>query len=145
MIKEFRGTHRFLSNFTYADVVYEGVIYPTTEHAYQAAKTASPEERRGIVYEMTPGQTKRAGRGLTLRPDWEEVRADIMFHLLQQKFKHPELAKKLLATGNEILVEGNYWHDNYWGNCNCKKCKHISGKNTLGILLTKVRQELNKE
>jgi len=35
-IGEFRRT--FLSNFYIADVVYQGVTFPSSEHAYQSAK-----------------------------------------------------------------------------------------------------------
>lgn len=37
------------------------------------------------------------------------------------------------------IVEGNYWHDNYWGNCTCDKCKNIEGQNKLGKILMKIR------
>src|SRR6185369_8674281 len=44
-ILEFQGDNRFLSNFFPAEVIYEGITYPTAEHAYQAAKTLDPEQR----------------------------------------------------------------------------------------------------
>jgi predicted NAD-dependent protein-ADP-ribosyltransferase YbiA (DUF1768 family) len=62
--------------------------------------------------------------------------------LLWKKFMQPRLRKKLQETGTQMLVEGNYWHDNFWGNCKCKKCKDITGQNTLGILLMALREEL---
>ena len=42
-----------------------------------------------------------------------------------------------------MLIEGNYWHDNYWGNCLCPKCKEIEGQNQLGKILMKVRSTLS--
>ena len=61
---------------------------------------------------------------------------------LRKKFANPELRDLLLATGDEELVEGNYWHDNEWGNCTCPRCKNIPGKNKLGKLLMQVREEI---
>jgi predicted NAD-dependent protein-ADP-ribosyltransferase YbiA (DUF1768 family) len=56
--------------------------------------------------------------------------------------ENPKLKKELLLTGTAVLIEGNFWHDNYWGKCNCNNCKNIEGKNHLGKLLMQVREEL---
>ena len=59
---------------------------------------------------------------------------------MKQKFNWPELRTKLLATGNRVLVEGNYWHDNFWGECTCEKCKATQkAENWLGKLLMERR------
>ena len=50
--------------------------------------------------------------------------------------QNEELKEKLLATENEELVEGNTWHDTYWGVCNRR------GKNKLGKILMRIREEL---
>jgi hypothetical protein len=65
-----------------------------------------------------------------------------MKKFLMQKFSKHEFKSLLLSTENMFLEEGNYWHDNFWGNCYCKKCKNIIGKNQLGKLLMKVRKIL---
>jgi predicted NAD-dependent protein-ADP-ribosyltransferase YbiA (DUF1768 family) len=65
-----------------------------------------------------------------------------MMRGLRLKFQDPKLRAMLLATGNEELIEGNTWHDNTWGDCSCDACKDIEGKNMLGKLLMKVRDEL---
>lgn len=142
MINNFDGKYRFLSNFADSRLVYDGIEYPTVEHAFQAVKTLDISERKAISKLPTPGEAKRAGRRVNLRKDWEEVKDGIMYDILKEKFKNPELKEKLLATGNEYLEEGTTWHDNYWGNCYCDKCKNIEGKNTLGKLLMKIREEL---
>jgi predicted NAD-dependent protein-ADP-ribosyltransferase YbiA (DUF1768 family) len=60
---------------------------------------------------------------------------------LELKFGcNADIRKALLATHPQELVEGNYWHDNYWGNCLCPKCTHIEGQNHLGKLLMKIRE-----
>ena len=68
-----------------------------------------------------------------------------MYQGLKLKFSDPILKEKLLATGNEKLEEGNWWHDNFWGNCYCPKCKNIEGVNKLGKLLMLLRKELKDE
>src|SRR5437870_4608924 len=70
-IPEFQGQYRFLSNFYPAEVHFEGLTYPTVEHAYQSAKTLDMNERRRIAALPTPAQAKAAGHSLTPRPDWE--------------------------------------------------------------------------
>ena len=137
MIKEFRGDKRWLSNFTPCRVMIDGVTYPSTENAYQAAKTVLGDERAPFAT-LTAGQAKRAGRGVTMRSDWACVKIAIMEDLTRQKYSIEPLKTKLLATGNEEIQEDNSWGDTFWGICNGK------GENNLGKLIMKVRGELQE-
>ncbi|XP_045468812.1 N-glycosidase YbiA-like isoform X2 [Harmonia axyridis] len=121
-ITEFSGENRFLSNFFKCEVEYEGIIYPTSEHAFQAAKTYDEEERKMILSTKSPVIAKRKGLKVKLRPDWEEVKVAIMTDILRTKFQQPEFKQQLLDTLDKDIVEGNKWHDNYWGKCICKRC-----------------------
>lgn len=141
MINEFQGKYRFLSNFWYAPVEYEGKYYTSNEAAYQAAKTLDPDQRDEIRRAQKPGDAKRLGRKVTLRSDWEQVKIDVMRELLEKKFQTPILKKQLLETGDEELVEGNRWHDLYYGKCNCSRCGG-KGQNVLGKLLMELRKKL---
>jgi ribA/ribD-fused uncharacterized protein len=138
MIGEFQGEYRWLSNFWPARVEYFHVWYPTVEHAYQAAKCDREEDAAKILACRTPGQAKRLVRGLRMRSDWNDRKLAVMRDLVGQKFDNPALAMKLIATGNELLVEGNSWHDTYWGVCNGK------GENHLGKILMEVRRMLQR-
>ena len=143
VILSFHGQSAFLSNFHPAKIRFEGIGFPSVEHAYQAAKTLDLTKRREIAILTTPGKAKRAGNALHLRSDWEEVKVKIMMDLVYAKFANNyELKKKLLATDELLLVEGNYWHDNFWGVCYCQKCPKI-GKNMLGRILMHVRERLS--
>ena len=143
MITEFDGKYAFLSNFYHAPFTYDGIEYPTNEHFFQAMKTLNQEERKKIAAAATPGKAKRMGRQVQLREDWEEVKYTAMRVGVERKFDtHPELASKLIATGDAILIEGNSWHDNTWGSCFCSKCAAIAGKNWLGEILMERRKEL---
>jgi predicted NAD-dependent protein-ADP-ribosyltransferase YbiA (DUF1768 family) len=73
-----------------------------------------------------------------MRSDWNDRKLAVMRDLVGQKFDNPALAMKLIATGNELLVEGNSWHDTYWGVCNGK------GENHLGKILMEVRRMLQR-
>ena len=134
MIDNFDGEYRFLSNFFCpSPVTLDGVVYPSVEHAYQAAKTLNPFERQMFI-PITCGQAKRLGRKVTLRPDWEEVKIDVMRSLLKQKFAEgTELRQMLDLTKPEELVEGNTWKDRFWGVC------EGVGENWLGKLLMEIR------
>jgi ribA/ribD-fused uncharacterized protein len=145
MINCFDVKWAFLSNFYWNEIEFEGITYPTNEHFFQAMKTLDIGERQKIANCLTPGQAKRMGRQVALRPDWEEVKEDIMFLGLCLKFADEQLADWLVETGDEPLEEGTTWHDNEWGNCSCPKCKNTEGKNKLGKLLMKVRGMIREE
>jgi len=135
-IEEFQGEHRWLSNFWFVDLVFEGMLYPTVEHAYQAAKTFDGDARDRIANLATPGQAKREGAKLRLRDGWELDKRAIMMWIVRAKFQNAELAKKLRATGDAELIEGNRWNDRYWGVCRGE------GRNELGKILMEVREEI---
>lgn len=137
-IVEFKGAFRFLSNFWPVWVTWDDETYPSVEHAYQAAKTLSPTERNTILRQLTPAAAKRAGKQVTLRADWEEVKIQVMRHLVTQKFTNPELAEALLKTGDVLLQEGNHWGDTFWG-INLATGR---GENNLGQILMDVRSNL---
>lgn len=145
MISSFRGVHRFLSNFYPAPVLgIDGTAYPSVEHAFQAAKTTDPT-LQNMMRSGTAAQAKALGRTVRLRPDWEEIKVNVMFQLIENKFSREPLRSQLLATGEEELVEGNTWHDNFWGECRCSSCKGKGEKqNVLGRILTAVRSKLRE-
>jgi len=141
VIDSFRGKHKFLSNFYVpAPTMYDGVIYQvSSEHAYVAAKTLNPEERKFILSIPTPKEVRRYGHHLALRCDWEDVKIGIMHTIVQDKFtRNKELRKKLLGTGDAELIERNTWGDKFWGVCNGE------GENHLGKILMSIRTEIKE-
>jgi len=141
-ILQFRGRFRFLSNFYISPFVWNGFCWITVEHAFQAAKVFSDLTS---VFEVirrakTPTLAKKLGRTVKLRRDWEQIKISVMTELVWLKFEYnPTLRNMLVDTGSAKLVEGNYWHDNFWGNCFCKKCSTLEGKNILGSILMELR------
>lgn len=135
-IENFKEEYAFLSNFWPCAVSFEGDIYPSVEHAYVAAKTTDLELRLMIKATPTAGRVKRFGRGLVLRHNWDRMRIPVMRQLLLSKFGDPALKAKLLATGEQALIEGNTWGDRFWG------VYLGSGENNLGKLLMERRSML---
>ena len=143
MINQFEGNYAFLSNYYPSPFIHDGIEYPTVEHFFQAAKTLDIQKRKAIAAAATPGQAKRMGRSVELRPDWESVKNYIMSLGLALKFQNPDLAAKLIDTWPKYLVEGTTWHDRYWGVCTCDRCKG-NGQNWLGRLLMDKREDLRQ-
>lgn len=138
-INSFRGKFVFLSNFFPCPVMLDGLEFPTVEHAFVAAKTTNMAERRVIQLLPTPGKAKRYGARLELRENWEELKLQVMEHLLRQKFSAgSELAAKLAQTGEVELLEGSNWGDTFWG----VRLACGMGHNHLGRLLMQIREEL---
>lgn len=143
VIDRFDGTkYEFLSNFYAHPFMFDGKIYPTAEHAFQAMKATNEHDRQLIADAETPGKAKRLGRKITLRSDWEDIKYTVMLDIVRAKFAIPELGQMLIDTWPADLIEGTTWHDNTWGNCSCDRCKNIEGKNYLGQILMSVRQDL---
>jgi ribA/ribD-fused uncharacterized protein len=144
MINKFRNQYDFLSNFYPSNVFYEGVFYPCAENAFQAAKTLDASIKLQFSY-ISPAKAKRLGSQVDLRSDWNDVKAGIMLDIVRAKFtQNAALRKRLLDTSHEELIEGNTWHDNFWGACDCEKCGGKIGKNTLGKILMQVREEMSE-
>ena len=135
-IKEFRGKYFFLSNFFETPVTWQGITYQNNEAAFHSAKVINQKNRQSFA-SLNPSKAKSKGRHVQLRNDWEKIKDNIMYEICYCKFsQNEELKKKLIATGNALLVEGNTWGDKYWGVCNG------TGKNKLGKILMRVREEL---
>lgn len=133
-----RNGTEFLSNFYGSTVSYDGFLYPTVEHAYQASKTLNSQTREIIRKTKNPYDAKKIGRSLCLRDDWEKIKVDIMKDLVREKFQNPFLKFMLIKTGNLSLINENSWGDRFWGTV------RGTGENWLGRILQEVREE-NKD
>ena len=138
MIAQFRKQYFFLSNYYSCKVNYCGIVYNSSECAFHAQKCPDRAEE---FTKLSPGEGKALGRKVPLRKNWNAIRDKIMYEILYCKFtQNKDLKERLLATGDEELVEGNTWYDVYWG----VDLHTGKGLNRLGILLMKVRQELRE-
>lgn len=139
-IDKFDGNFRFLSNFYATNITYNGLRFTSTEAAYQASKCKFFEERE-LFTTLSPSQSKRLGKNVRIREDWNKIKLRVMYDLVNIKFKKEPLRGKLLDTNDLYLIEGNTWGDNFWG-C-VRNDKDIwRGRNMLGNILMKVRDEI---
>jgi ribA/ribD-fused uncharacterized protein len=138
----FKGKYEFLSNFyVFQEPIHDDMrlTYLTVENAYQAHKTLDRDERLRIR-RLPPNKAKIEGQKIALRSDWEEIKRLVMLNFVTQKFLYnAELRQRLIATRGQDLIEGNYWHDYYWGVCAGR------GENHLGKILMGVRKMLPEE
>lgn len=138
-IGPFAGEFRFLSNFAPVDVEYGGVVYPTVEHAYQAAKTVDLASRDRIRRALSPADAKALAQAFALSDEWFVEREFVMLDLLRQKFAESTYRHRLAATYPRPLVEINSWGDTFWGVSDGR------GLNRLGELLEVVRAEVLRD
>jgi ribA/ribD-fused uncharacterized protein len=147
VINPFQGRYAFLSSFYPRRIVWQGETWPDNEHPFQAAKTVNSAERDRVRAAATAKLAKQEGRRVTLRADWERVKFNTMLELCRVKFTptddEEDLAARLVATAPALLVEGNTWHDQVWGDCRCGRARcEAPGTNLLGLALMVVRAEL---
>lgn len=156
MIHTFRKEHGFLSNMADAEIDYEGVRFPSTENAYMWEKCRDCKVTQEIIHgeqgfiveipwleycqTYPPNEVKKKSREVTLREDWNDVKLKIMYNILVLKFTQEPFKTKLLATGTENIVEGNYWQDTFWG-VDLKETPNV-GENWLGRLIMDIRTKL---
>ena len=106
-IIRFQGKYDFLSNFYPCKVKFEGLYYPSVEHAYQAAKMTDVLDRLSIRQAETPALAKKIARSLPCVANWDKRKERIMLKLLKQKFQQRGLKHKLVSTGDAKIVEGD--------------------------------------
>ena len=138
-IGSFRGEYGFLSNMHDCPVEYKGIMYKCSEAAYQAQRCAYESDAKQFI-DLDGVQAKKLARKVDTRPDWHDVKVQIMEEIVSAKFEqNPILGKQLIATGDRLLAEGNHWRDTFWGVYNGR------GENMLGKILMKVRDNLEKD
>ena len=146
-IKFYRSNEKpygIFSNLYPRPMKFEGKLYPTAEHAYQAGKARKPEVRDWILSAPTPALAAMAAHGLytwDVTPKWAEIKFDRMRQVLRAKFdQHPDLREILLGTGQARLVEAgtvNNAVNRLWG-----EVKGV-GRNMLGAMLMELRAEFS--
>lgn len=148
MISFKKGKEPFLcfNNNVRSNIEYNNEPFKCAEAAWQAQKCANPDERSCFFLLAAPA-ARRLGEVVNVRPDWEEVKYDIMVEVLTAKFEqNKEFREVLLSTEEEeIVFDTTGWHDNTWGMCSCAKCRIASSQNLLGKALVQVRTLLREK
>ncbi len=149
-----RAAFRYLSHFWPSPFALDGASWPTVEHYYQCQKSLDPDYQAAIRAAETPGQAKRLAAspdrprrhskqswfrktGTLPRPDWDDVKLDIMRRADRAKYaQNPDLAALLRATGNAELIEDSH-SETFWG-----IGEDGDGPNWAGRVLMEVRAAL---
>lgn len=137
---KFLGDTSPFSNFYRANISIDGLTYETVEHYYQSEKATNDADKVRIATAASPKSAKHIGNRIKCIPNWDKKRLMVMYKALKVKFtQHPGLRKYLLSTGDAILMEVNRY-DEFWG-----VGKNYKGKNMMGKMLMKLREELKEE
>lgn len=132
----FRNGYWYLSNMYPCEIRVNGLVFTCAEACFQSFKTTDLEERKKFQG-INGFEAKKLGKKIKLRSDWNDIRIEVMTRVVKAKFnQHPDLADKLKATDNLMIIEDNTWNDTFWGVCNDK------GKNLLGKIIMRVRKYL---
>lgn len=134
-----------LSNFSAFSISWKNLRFDTSEAVYHWEKFVGMQNtsvRNAILHARSAhdafkiAQENRA----KYRPDWDEIKVDIMRDILRAKAaQHLYVHRKLLVTGDRELIEDS-WRDDFWG-----WGPHRDGKNMLGRLWMEVRAELRSK
>jgi ribA/ribD-fused uncharacterized protein len=133
-ITSFKDEYSFLSNMypTPMLIEFKGYVFTCTESAYQGFKVMQPD----YFQSLNGYQAKRVSKSYVMRSDWDTLKNPLMYSLLIEKFRQPELRELLMDTDGMELIEGNQWGDTYWG------VSGGIGANTLGRMLMQLRSEI---
>lgn len=138
-IPYYESSYFVLHNFSAHQVTFEGLIYPTVEHAYHSSKFENQGIKAEIQNAESPlkayelGQKYKSSR----KTNWDEIKVDTLQSIILEKVKqHAEVRDALIATGDEEIVEENP-NDDFWGTG-----KDGRGENQTGKILMRIRNEL---
>lgn len=133
------GPFGMFSNFYHIPIIIDDKKYNTVEHYFQSQKSPYPKMQEEIRKCSTPQQAKSMGSSIQLRRDWEQCKENVMMKALRAKaYSSVEFRELLLSTGTREIVENNPY-DSYWGTGSSGY-----GKNRMGKLLMRLREELRK-
>lgn len=139
--KEF-GEYGYLATYSDYGFYVNDIYYKTSEHYYQSKKFIDIALINKILECKTPKEASNIGRDRNnkLRKNWRLIKCDVMYDAVMYKFSsHPELMKKLIATGDEEIIEETVKED-FWG-CGINK----NGSNNYGKILCMVREKIKEE
>lgn len=127
-------------NFSSFQIEYDGFLWPTSEHAFQAAKfkDCAPEIFQQILNARSAHDAQKIAREnkFIRNPEWEELKETKMKEILICKVEqHPYVLKKLLDSGDREIIEDS-WRDAEWG-----WGRNRDGENKLGKIWMEIRNE----
>ncbi|RPJ78119.1 MAG: NADAR family protein [Alphaproteobacteria bacterium] len=130
------------SNFALFPIVVEGLLWPSSEHYYQAQKFIDPLLKELVRNAATPFLAAQIGRdpNLPMRDDWDDIKDGVMLVVLRAKFSQYNVLKELLLSTNQSHIYEHTKNDCYWADCGDR-----TGLNKLGEQLMLIRKEISNE
>ena len=141
-IPYYETSHFVFSNFSPHSVKRDGVVYPTAEHAYHAAKFDDEKIKDEIRQAGSPLEAYDLGKKYKAqrKPNWDEIKVNELYNIVKEKTtQHQEVKSALLATGTEEIVEENP-NDDFWGSG-----QDGNGQNHMGKIIMKIRNEVKSQ
>lgn len=142
-VKFYNQWYDCLNPFSSHAVELDGIVYPTAEHAYQAAKCTDPKGKSEIIAARSPLLAKELSNkkySQAKRADWEEVKIEIMEAIFKAKLdQHSEVREALIQSGGDEIVEDSPV-DTFWGGGSDGK-----GRNEMGKIWMRLRDGLRSE
>lgn len=131
-----------LGSYAELSFLLEETVWPTVEHYLQAMQYENPEEQERVRSLSSPAEAHKESKGRWFkkqRADWDKLRQVYLTRAIYTQCKsHPQVAQRLLSTGDVRLVE-NDQYDYYWG---CGRDRR--GTNMYGQVLMAVRSKLRE-
>ena len=136
--EDFIAVSSYLRNDYPCDIEYQGLIFPSVEHAFQAAKTEDPDDHQEILDASSIREAKKIGRGFIIDVnDWEARKVSVMHRFIWQKFSENTILGKSLVNTYPTKIIMISEKDSFWG-----MNKNMVGQNQLGEILMTVRDDL---
>ena len=130
----------FLSNFYECLIFYKGLLYGSSESAYQAQKCRDESLKSRFSYGgewSSPIDSKNYGNEVDLVDDWDDIKDSVMFDVVLNKFiQNRDIAEKLVKLRHYDIEEANGHGDTYWGMVDGV------GENKLGLILDSIANVL---
>lgn len=136
------GELGYLANYSNHGFTKNGIFYKTVEHYYQSEKFDNEEIKNKIINALTPKIASNIGRDRSniRKNNFKDIKLDVMYDGILEKFRqNRDIAYKLIETRNSEIAEATI-DEYYWG-----IGKDKTGKNNIGKILVKVREEIKRE
>lgn len=137
----YEGEYYMFSNFSSFAVTYNGRIWMSSEHAYQAAKFDDENVIELIHQALSAHDSKKIAHNYKnkVRTGWDDVKVGVMEDILRAKIsQHPYIREKLLETGSREIIEDSH-KDAFWG-----RGIDYKGRNELGKVWMRIREDLKR-
>jgi ribA/ribD-fused uncharacterized protein len=132
---------RMLSAFSGHMVEYQGVLYPTVEHAYHCQRYSDPK----IIEEIKHARSAKIAWQISQKykaqqiPDFDTRKVEVMEDICRAKLEQHEDVREVLRDSGDAAIIKTY-PDPFWG-----IGLNGEGKNELGKIWIRLREEFKKK